>query len=115
MGPATTHSSSRHQRRPWYVKYRKLRRWPKQIVFWFAVLIGVGNSVLVFLLRGWPYLSLALIAVIFIIRVLYVNDNKGFGKSLDGRSDVYLNSFERIVLVVVILMLFTVSTYRLML
>jgi len=104
--------SHRHNR-PWHVKYRKLRRWPKPFVFWLTLAMGLASAGLIYL-RGLRFAVLGALTLLFVVRVLYINDHKGFGSSRDRWGVRYFGSFERVLLLGVVLLNIIVLAYRFM-
>ncbi len=107
------HGRPQRRKRPWYVKYRKLRRWPKPFVFWFTLATGLASAGLIYL-RGLRFAVLGALAVLFVVRVLYINDHKGFGSSRDRWGVRYFGSIERVWLLGVVLLNIIALAYRFM-
>ncbi len=101
------------RKRPWYARYRKLRRWPKPLIFWLTLTLGLASAGLVYL-RGLRFAVLGFLAVLFALRVLHINDRKGFGSSRDRWGIQYLGSIERVWLLGVVLLNIIVLAYRFM-
>ncbi|WP_457651850.1 hypothetical protein [Rhodocaloribacter sp.] len=103
----------RRRKRPWYVKYRKLRRWPKPFVFWFTLTVGLASAGLIYF-RGLRFAVLGALAILFVVRILYINDHKGFGSSRDRWGVRYFGSIERVLLLCVVLLNIIALAYRFM-
>ena len=103
---ARGHRSRKKRRR----RYRILRTFSKRTVFWFTVALGLAGAVLPYI-QGTPWVAFSLFACLFIARVAYVNDKRGFSKRKSKDDQHQLNIYEALTLGGLILLLITSAAW----